>query len=237
MMRRFALIALLAILLSACAAPVTSPIETLPTSQITRIAIASATSPPTPTYTAEEARRERLLPLLLTLDDFEVGVNYGAQSLTDNVTNGIQNHAMFTDGVGYVFVNEGSEFLGGLTGFLDSQELVADFDASAMADLDALMAGFLADVLDPEDRSLTEADQALALENSLTDLPADVHALSQFGYSSERLVRLDAIAFRRGNVAVYLLAVSVLKRDPLIDISAIISVLEERLSNYASDTF
>ena len=237
MMRRLALIAFLAILLNACASPADSPIETLPSSQVTRIAIASATSPATPTYTAEEARRERFLPVLLTLDDFLDGVAYGDPSLTDITTQAIASLAAFSESVGYSFAHPGSDFLGGLTGFLNDPDLIEGFDASLAEALERLLHGFAQDVLDRDEAALSEEELGLAVPIDPADMPPEAVWVSTFGYSGDRFVRLDAVGLRSGRVGVYLIYVGVPDNQPLIDLPAIASLLAERIATSQSGDF
>src|SRR3989304_2852170 len=86
----------------------------------------------------------------LTLEDFPEGIVHSAAPLTDNTKKLILAHANFSDAFGYGFEKAGSDFLGGVTGFLDDESLILEFDESAEANIVALLAGFSEGIAGPD---------------------------------------------------------------------------------------
>lgn len=230
--RQLALGSLLLVLVAGCAAP---PSRLPP--QVTVASLATATSAPTSTLSPEERTQQRFLPLLLTLDDFSDGVMYSDQALTDSTTTAIRTLATFSESVGYSFSHPGSDFLGGVTGFLGDNEMVANFDEQLATGVNDLLVRFGDLVLDEEQSPLAPKDRPFAAEIPANTIPPDVLWASDIGYVDERLVRLDAVGFRRGSIGVYLIYVSAPANEPLIDIAATINLLEARIRTNAGDTY
>lgn len=218
-------------LLAGCAGP--SPLPTATPSpsaapRLTQAILATATLSP------EDLRAQRYQPILLTLDDFSEGIAYSDAQLRDNTAHAILSLATFSDAVGYSFENPGTDYLGGVTGFLDEDDLLVEFDAGIEGNLTNLLVSFAEGLADPGEPTFTPEEQALTTEIPPELMPADTYWLSDFVRTNDRLVRLDVVAFRRGNMGVYLLYVSSPTRDPLIDITAVTALLDQRIRSASS---
>jgi hypothetical protein len=197
--------------------------------QLTQVALDTPTEEPAATRVPPESSAMRFRPLLLTLEDFPEGIVHSAAPLTDNTKKLILANANFSDAFGYGFEKAGSDFLGGVTGFLDDESLILEFDDSAEANIVALLAGFSEGIAGPDGVPLTEEDQQYVTELPAERMPEDARWGSEFVRVNEILIRLDLVAFRRGNVGVYLIYVSSPAREPLLDIAEVSAVLEERI--------
>lgn len=213
-------------LLAACSL---LPTVARPEPQLTVVSLSTATTPPTPFPSSPETSAQRFLPLLLTLDDFPEGIGFSAPELVSNIGRVISVHTAFSASIAYGFDRSGSDFLGGVTGFLETEALVAQFDEGAPQNIRDLASNFLQEIAGQESPPLTAEDTAYLDEIPADQMPPKTYWVSEFARVNDRLVRLDVVTFRRENVGVYFIYVSAPARQPLLNITEITALLDQRI--------
>lgn len=229
MTRLFAVFGALA-LLGACApAGMRTELAVTVSSQVTIVPIASSTPPPTETTRPLSPLEERFAPVALTLDDLPSGIRASTTNLVESVGQSIVTYAQFSESLAYGFESPGTDFLGGVTGFLDDELLVSQFDAELQQDVNAILAEFIDAMGAGEGLPLIEEDQQFVTELPAGQMPQNTAWATDFLRVDGNLVRIDVVAFRRSAIGVYLLYVSRPANQPLLDIAIVSSLLEERL--------
>lgn len=230
MTRLFAILGVLALSSGACAPTnIQNQGDITTQSQVTIVAIASSTPLPTETTRPLSPLEERFAPVALTLEDLPAGIRASATDLVENVGHSIGTYAQFSQSLAYGFESPGTDFLGGVTGFLDDDSIASQFDAELQPDVDAILAEFLDALGAGEGVPLIEEDQQFVTEIPADKMPQNSAWATDFLRVDGNLVRIDVVAFRRGAVGVYLLYVSRPGNEPLLDITTVTSLLEERL--------
>jgi hypothetical protein len=198
-------------------------------SQVTFIPIASSTPEPTETTRPLSPLEERFSPFALTLEDLPTGIRASSKGLVESVGQSIVTYAQFSESLAYGFESSGTDFLGGVTGFLDDELVTSQFDAELQEDVAEILAEFHEAMGAGEDVPLLEEDQQFVTEIPMQQMPAETAWATDFLRVDGNLVRIDVVAFRRGAVGVYLLYVSRPANQPLLDITAVTFLMEERL--------
>jgi hypothetical protein len=186
-------------------------------------ACAPSTSPPPaaqPTIQLEE--------LLLTLEEFPRTTVELPEDISSGLAEMILGVQEFTDSRTLAVGSMNGDLLVAELGYLPDRGLLT-FDEEISQNLARLLFALSSQMGGGSQPSLIEEDLPYVIEIPPDHMPDDVYWDSTFLRDPGGLIRLDAVAFRRGSLAVYILYVSAPARQPLFDIPQITERLEAKL--------